>query len=638
MFAFAPAKRKPPAVRDPLGLNLIGRVFLSDSPGAVDKEHTILRTGDPREYMKEGTKIPVPMLEFVETTNVDKPDRLVRQSTVKEARGWLKMHDKHLHDATTMGDVGTVEAEAVLLPLLKMGPIEIEQARSVQLLRMSVREREAAKRGPDFMDVLAERRKKNPSGQPKASTKLRDETVLAPLSGMTKSKVVDARRDSSLEIQTAFRVLLSKISACRKTKRWPRSDIIRVLKGKTLKIRKRHLKCGIDIPTGCRDCHRAEVSMTEQAKWRTEEVEEISTLVDDLKIIIKGFNISDLRKEMPNLQPIPGMWVYDAHPAGVKLTDRRARWVANGARDPDKGKEESYSPVGQLVTARVLMCIINQLDMDLVLFDMGKAFWKGRLNRKAVYMWAAEGFAEFEGEVWKILGPIQGLDDSGKTFYQTMSEFMRLIGFKHFHADPSFFRRLRGPGIVHEYPTHTDSPEWRRSAPNEDFAGPHVESLYPEFTSALPAPNVYGTAAPDHKVPMGPLSAAEIAGMRMDDSSAGVLQHLKTMMEGGKNSKFWCELALWCVDDVAIGTYDKEAIIGDLTRRFERVTCHVNGEMFLGFDITHDKETNLLVVSIINEPNNSGMIGAVTSTLHLHCTRVVLYNAARATCATTPAA
>ena len=71
------------------------------------------------------------------------------------------------------------------------------------------------------------------------------------------------------------------------------------------------------------------------------------------------------------------------------------------------------------------MGIVNQLEMDLVLLDTGKAPWKGRLNRKAVYMWAAEGFADFEGEVWKILGPIQGLDDSGKTFYQTMSEFMR---------------------------------------------------------------------------------------------------------------------------------------------------------------------------------------------------------------------
>jgi hypothetical protein len=236
------------------------------------------------------------------------------------------------------------------------------------------------------------------------------------------------------------------------------------------------------------------------------------------------------------------------------------------------------------------MGIVNQLEMDLVLLDIGKAFWKGRPNRKAVSMWAAEGFADFEGEAWKILGPIQGLGDSGKTFYQTTSEFLRLIGFKHCHADPSFFRRLRGPGIVCEHPVHTDSPEWRRSAPNEDFAGPHVETLNPTCASALPEPNVYGAIAPTHAVPMGPLSAAEIAALRVDDDATAALDYMKSMMEkGGKDSKFWHKMALWCVGDVAIGTHDEEAIIGDLAKRFERVTCHVNGGMFLGFDITCNK-------------------------------------------------
>jgi hypothetical protein len=97
----------------------------------------------------------------------------------------------------------------------------------------------------------------------------------------------------------------------------------------------------MEAPSSYKDCHRASIPESEQTKWRTEEVEEISTLCDDLKIIVKGFHINELRKEIPDLQPTPGMWVYDAHPAGVKLTDRRARWVANGARDPDKGKEES---------------------------------------------------------------------------------------------------------------------------------------------------------------------------------------------------------------------------------------------------------------------------------------------------------
>ena len=142
--------------------------------------------------------------------------------------------------------------------------------------------------------------------------------VIGPLR-MKESKVQDA-----LFLRNKFRLLLSKISTCRKTKRWPRKDVIKVLTGRAhkMKIRKRHTKFGMEIPSSYKDCHRASIPETEQAKWTTEEKEEVSTLCDDLKIIVKGFHINDLRKEIPDLQPMPGMWVYDAHPAGVKLTDR----------------------------------------------------------------------------------------------------------------------------------------------------------------------------------------------------------------------------------------------------------------------------------------------------------------------------
>ena len=49
-----------------------------------------------------------------------------------------------------------------------------------------------------------------------------------------------------------------------------------------------------------------------------------------------------------------------------------------------------------------------------------------------------------------------------------------MIGFNHFIGDPCLFRRLEGPGINYPYPAHTGSPDWRRSAPNEDFAPHHV--------------------------------------------------------------------------------------------------------------------------------------------------------------------
>jgi hypothetical protein len=384
MFTFTPKKRRPPAVKGPLGLNLIGRVFLSDSPGREDVEFTILRAGDTRKFMKKGTKIPVPFLEHVETSSINDNDRFVHQSTVTEVRKWLRLHDKHVAAAKVAGDVDDSGAEAVLLPLLKMGPVELELVRDkalVPLMKMSTREKEVAKEGPHFGALINQRREvlfDAASGQEMnpPSTESRVEVQVKGADRKTLSAIREiigplpveqSKAQDALLLRNKFRLLLSKISTCRKTKRWPRKDIIKVLTGRAhkMKIRKRHTKFGMEIPSSYKDCHRASIPESEQTKWRTEEVEEVSTLCDDLKIIVKGFHINELRKEMPDLQPMPGMWVHDAHPAGVKLTDRRARWVANGARDPDEGKEESYSPVGQLVTARVLMGIVNQLEMDL---------------------------------------------------------------------------------------------------------------------------------------------------------------------------------------------------------------------------------------------------------------------------------
>jgi hypothetical protein len=176
---------------------------------------------------------------------------------------------------------------------------------------------------------------------------------------------------------------------------------------------------------------------------------------------------------------------------------------------------------------------------------------------------------------------------------------------------------------------------FRRSAPNQDFAAPHVETLAPDFTSALPEPNVCGTKQPEYTVPMGPLSLDELRLLKMADSTAAALEHLKKLAHDSKacDAKFWYELALWHVDDVAIGTFDKDEIIGELTRRFGRITLHVNGGMFLGFDIVHDKEGKTLqmllethvervvAAMIAKDPedvtlrSNVGMLNWATSTI-----------------------
>jgi hypothetical protein len=179
-------------------------------------------------------------------------------------------------------------------------------------------------------------------------------------------------------------------------------------------------------------------------------------------------------------------------------------------------------------------------------------------------------------------------------WYQSVAEIMRLLGFKHNHSDPCLFRRHRGPGIVHNYPEFTDCPTWRRDAPNEDFNPHHVETIHPEVKNALPYPNVLETANPDDfekKVKTVRHMTAEETGLHRLTATARseMLEQLKTAKPGSEKFHYY-EIALWYVDDLLLGTYDKESIIRDLHRRFGKMTIHENGGMFLGHDIIIGKD------------------------------------------------
>ena len=254
--------------------------------------------------------------------------------------------------------------------------------------------------------------------------------------------------------------------------------------------------------------------------------------------------------------------------------------------------------MAQLANARLILAVLKQLDMELVIADVSKAYWKGRFNRGTVYMWAAPGFFTFQGKVWEVLAPINGLGDSGHTWYQSVAEIMRLLGFKHNHSDPCFFRRLRGPDKVYQYPDFTDCEKWRRSAPNADFNPHHVETINPEITSALPYPNVLQTADPttyeQGTEQMQHMIAEEVQMHRMEGNAVlEMVEQLKCAVPG-QEKHFYYEIALWYVDDLLLGTYDKKSIIADLNRRFGKMTIHENGGMFLGHDVVVTEDAIIL--------------------------------------------
>ena len=84
------------------------------------------------------------------------------------------------------------------------------------------------------------------------------------------------------ETQEEMGSLVTRLPMSRKSKKLKRQEIISIMKGEVralkINLRKKHLKYGVEIHPNYRECHSSSVPEVEQQKWRTEEVEEISTL------------------------------------------------------------------------------------------------------------------------------------------------------------------------------------------------------------------------------------------------------------------------------------------------------------------------------------------------------------------------
>ena len=125
------------------------------------------------------------------------------------------------------------------------------------------------------------------------------------------------------------RDLFSKASTNRKTKKFKRADIMRILKNKASfldsprhrvlikKMKQKNMKYNVDVPEDHEDARGKHRTPLESAAWLKEGIEEMETSGAHFR---KKLKIEDLRKENPDLQPISGMWVCDAHPEGVKKT------------------------------------------------------------------------------------------------------------------------------------------------------------------------------------------------------------------------------------------------------------------------------------------------------------------------------
>ena len=153
--------------------------------------------------------------------------------------------------------------------------------------------------------------------------------------------------------------------------------------------------------------------------------------------------------------PIGCRWVFLIKtkangPNGDRVIDRyRARLVAQGfSQRYGSDYQETYSPVMKMSTLRFITATAARLKCNVKMFDIAVAYLNADLDED-IYMRIPPGFGNQHQSVLKLNKAIYGLKQSGRLWFQLLSEFLRSLKFKQSDTDKClFYKHVNGHLIM----------------------------------------------------------------------------------------------------------------------------------------------------------------------------------------------
>lgn len=144
-------------------------------------------------------------------------------------------------------------------------------------------------------------------------------------------------------------------------------------------------------------------------------------------------------------------WVYTVkYKADRNIERYKARLVARGyTQTYGIDYSETFSPVAQLDTIRVLFSVAVTQSWPLQQYDVKNAFLHGELKEK-VYMSVSPGFSEAfaKNEVCRLRRSLYGLKQSPRAWFGRFTTFMKKQDYKQSNSDHTLFIKRKGPKVT----------------------------------------------------------------------------------------------------------------------------------------------------------------------------------------------
>ncbi|GBO45056.1 Retrovirus-related Pol polyprotein from transposon TNT 1-94 [Araneus ventricosus] len=148
--------------------------------------------------------------------------------------------------------------------------------------------------------------------------------------------------------------------------------------------------------------------------------------------------IWELVDKPDNTKIVKSKWVYTIKKDSTPKF--KARLVATGFNQvKNVDYLESYSPVVNIDTFRLLIALAAKLNLAVNFFDVKTAYLHSDLEEE-VYMTTPPGFEmETEGKVHRLKKNIYGLPQSGRNWYFKLKSELERIGLKEIASDNCVF-------------------------------------------------------------------------------------------------------------------------------------------------------------------------------------------------------
>ncbi|PIL37704.1 hypothetical protein GSI_01398 [Ganoderma sinense ZZ0214-1] len=173
----------------------------------------------------------------------------------------------------------------------------------------------------------------------------------------------------------------------------------------------------------------ASLPNAERKEWFTACREELEAL--------RRRDVYDLVDRPKGRKVVKNRWVFDVKTDGRK----KARLVAKGFSQVEgEDFDKIFSPVVRFETVRLIMALAALEDWHISGLDVCSAYLYGKLDEE-IYLEQPEGFRipGSEHKVFRLKRALYGLKQAGLAWWRTLSESMKLMGYKRLTNDAGLY-------------------------------------------------------------------------------------------------------------------------------------------------------------------------------------------------------